>query len=88
MALVTCPDCGNSVSDQAVACPKCARPINRQTAAETPRTNRLESVGAKIAIVALSLGYFVGKFARIEAGMLVAALMLVVGIALFISGRL
>ncbi len=27
MALINCPDCGNEVSDLAVACPKCARPI-------------------------------------------------------------
>ena len=27
MALITCPDCKNSVSDQAPACPKCGRPI-------------------------------------------------------------
>lgn len=27
MTLITCPDCGTEVSDAAVACPKCARPI-------------------------------------------------------------
>src|SRR5437870_240847 len=27
MALINCPDCGNQVSDQARACPNCARPI-------------------------------------------------------------
>jgi len=26
MALLNCPDCGNAVSDQAPACPKCGRP--------------------------------------------------------------
>jgi hypothetical protein len=26
MGLLTCPDCGNAVSDQAPACPKCGRP--------------------------------------------------------------
>lgn len=26
MALITCPDCGSQVSDQALACPKCGRP--------------------------------------------------------------
>jgi DNA-directed RNA polymerase subunit RPC12/RpoP len=26
MPLVTCPDCGTEVSDQAPACPKCGRP--------------------------------------------------------------
>jgi hypothetical protein len=28
MALVSCRDCGVEVSDRAVACPKCASPIN------------------------------------------------------------
>ncbi len=27
MALINCPDCGFEVSDLAVACPKCARPV-------------------------------------------------------------
>jgi uncharacterized OB-fold protein len=27
MSLVTCPDCGNSVSTDAVACPQCGRPL-------------------------------------------------------------
>jgi predicted amidophosphoribosyltransferase len=26
MALTNCPDCGNSVSSEALACPKCGRP--------------------------------------------------------------
>ncbi|HEX8393041.1 MAG TPA: hypothetical protein VF665_11835 [Longimicrobium sp.] len=34
MALITCPDCGNSVSDAAPACIHCGRPI----AAASPRT--------------------------------------------------
>ena len=28
MALITCPECGAKVSDQAVACPKCGSPLN------------------------------------------------------------
>lgn len=28
MALITCPDCGASVSDKAIACPSCGHPIN------------------------------------------------------------
>lgn len=27
MALITCPECGNQVSDKAAACPKCGAPI-------------------------------------------------------------
>jgi uncharacterized membrane protein YvbJ len=32
MPLVTCPDCGQQVSDQAAACPQCARPLGQQIA--------------------------------------------------------
>ena len=30
MALIKCPDCGTECSDQAPACPKCARPLSGQ----------------------------------------------------------
>ncbi len=29
MALLTCPDCGNEISDAATACPRCGRPTGR-----------------------------------------------------------
>ncbi len=29
MALITCPECGNSVSDRAESCPHCGNPINQ-----------------------------------------------------------
>lgn len=36
MALIECPECDHEVSDQAAACPKCARPL--QATAVTPTT--------------------------------------------------
>ena len=30
MALITCPDCGKQISDQAPVCPECGRPSNQQ----------------------------------------------------------
>jgi DNA-directed RNA polymerase subunit RPC12/RpoP len=30
MALVTCPECGTEVSDQAKACPKCGAPVGKK----------------------------------------------------------
>ncbi|MDQ4123186.1 MAG: zinc-ribbon domain-containing protein [Acidobacteriota bacterium] len=36
MALVICPECGNEVSDQAVACPKCGRPFEMPTVVVPP----------------------------------------------------
>jgi hypothetical protein len=41
MALLNCPDCGNAVSDQAPACPKCGRP--RVGAQATPDTAQVAS---------------------------------------------
>jgi hypothetical protein len=29
MALIKCPECGNMVSDQAVACPQCGYPVRK-----------------------------------------------------------
>lgn len=31
MGLITCQDCGRQVSEQAVACPQCGRPMNPPT---------------------------------------------------------
>lgn len=31
MALINCPECSNSVSDKAFACPRCGYPINQST---------------------------------------------------------
>lgn len=28
MALITCPECGKKISDQAINCPNCGRPIS------------------------------------------------------------
>ncbi|MDO4682002.1 MAG: zinc ribbon domain-containing protein [Lautropia sp.] len=32
MALITCPECQRSVSDQAASCPGCGHPLQRQSA--------------------------------------------------------
>lgn len=36
MALMICPECGNEVSDQAIACPKCGRPFEAPTVVVPP----------------------------------------------------
>ncbi len=35
MSLIYCPECGNEISDAALACPNCGRPINAVPAIET-----------------------------------------------------
>lgn len=34
MTLIACPDCGGQVSDQAVACPHCGRPLRSMPSPE------------------------------------------------------
>lgn len=31
MALIHCPECGNEISNEAVACPNCGRPLSSPT---------------------------------------------------------
>ncbi len=38
MTLIQCPDCGQQVSDAAVACPRCARPIAPRPRSPPPPT--------------------------------------------------
>ena len=39
MALITCPDCGKQLSDQATACPNCGHPFRVGTPAKVEDTN-------------------------------------------------
>lgn len=34
MSLITCPECGNSISDKALSCPRCGYPMNSTTSAK------------------------------------------------------
>ncbi len=36
MAMINCPECNNTVSDQAAACPRCGYPINAQQTRTAP----------------------------------------------------
>ena len=46
MALITCPECGHSVSDKAAACPHCGYPLGeqppQQTASKADQTDGVE----------------------------------------------
>jgi len=45
MALITCPECGSTVSDKAEKCPQCAFPINEAKAAlSTPKNIKTEVI--------------------------------------------
>ncbi len=44
MALITCPECGTSVSDKAEKCPQCAYPINKSNNPPPPNNVKTEVV--------------------------------------------
>ena len=52
MALVICPDCGNELSDQAPACPKCGRPTAR-AAAPASKTTLTKPAGCFLQLLAI-----------------------------------
>jgi hypothetical protein len=70
MALVTCPDCGREVSDQAPACPNCGRPMKASSrpastsagaaAAPKKKTSPL-AMGCLVIIVLGILGALLGE---------------------------
>jgi uncharacterized paraquat-inducible protein A len=56
MALITCPDCNNQVSDEAEKCPKCGRPIAGGFMGRGP-TQRALNFGCLIVVgIAIAFG--------------------------------
>jgi hypothetical protein len=58
MALIVCPDCESQVSDQALACPKCARPMAAATIVAT--TPDVSKERASSTLSHAGVGFFVG----------------------------
>lgn len=74
MALLTCPECGRKVSEEASACPECGYPVDKMIGLQTPESqkklgNGLGVAGFVVSIVALlfsfaaSLGFILGVVA-------------------------
>ena len=74
MALLTCPECGRKVSEEASACPGCGYPVDKMIGLQTPESqkklgNGLGVAGFVVSIVALlfsyaaSLGFILGVVA-------------------------
>lgn len=40
MALISCPECGHSISDKALSCPSCGYPINISTTIPAQSTSK------------------------------------------------
>ncbi len=88
MPLVTCRDCGSQVSDQALACPKCGRPMT-QARPGPPKTTLTKPAGCFLQLVALFL-MLSGLGLCIEGGSggwFFGVLLIVGGVWLFIVGR-
>jgi DNA-directed RNA polymerase subunit RPC12/RpoP len=57
MPLITCPDCSKELSDQALSCPHCGRPVAHKLV--TPRTNSNNSTLKTILMIA-GVGVVIG----------------------------
>ena len=58
MALISCPECSTSVSDKAIACPKCGCPIAKPTASATS-TERTTAPATTVVTVSKSRGVYI-----------------------------
>ena len=78
MALITCPECGASVSDKAENCPQCAYPINQaKNTAPSPSNIKTE------VIVKSKEGCFLQT---LNAGcMIVAVILGIIGLIVFVG---
>jgi hypothetical protein len=94
MALVTCPDCQNSISDAAPACPRCGRPFAfaapTATAPQIVVTRRqgapYEMVGALVGIAGTITSC--GGCASQSPGSMAGGFVLgMVGLVIFMIGR-
>jgi uncharacterized membrane protein YvbJ len=95
MALITCPDCGKQVSEQAAACIGCGRPLKADLA-KNPSAGSSEAVkkgaqrsklrtdlGQAIAFVGLTIAVIVGIVGSPLVGWLFALVAL--GLAIWIT---
>ncbi len=63
MPLVTCPDCGKAISDQAPSCPSCGRPqaAPRQTpSAYVWKKSEVFGLGCLVQALSLAVGFVIG----------------------------
>jgi hypothetical protein len=73
MALINCPDCEAEVSDQAEACPKCARPLART---KSVRPGRIIGFVLGFGLIGLNLVGKVAVFHPLDLGIIGALLCL------------
>jgi rRNA maturation endonuclease Nob1 len=63
MPLITCPDCGKQISDQAPSCPNCGRPVappRQPTSAYVVKKSETFGVGCLVQALSLAIGFVIG----------------------------
>jgi hypothetical protein len=89
MSLIKCPDCGREVSDAAPACPGCGRPAAGGSQAapvaivNTPVVKRAGAPYEAAGTITALLGVCMMPFTFLG-----GAAILVIGVVIFIAGRL
>ena len=53
MALITCPDCENRISDQAASCPHCGRPVSAQSSMKVGREKAIELTSKRLKLISI-----------------------------------
>ncbi len=90
MALINCPDCSNSISDQAAACPHCGHPVKAIVIEATAKKwKKMQLVGSFLLIATLVL--IVTKFTFVSnvgpVVTIVLGLFFWAGLILYVYGR-
>jgi hypothetical protein len=92
MALITCPDCGKQISEQAASCINCGRPLRSELvgqpaagSAEATKKGQQRSklrtdLGGAIAFVGLPFAVVVGMASSATAGWITALVVLAIAI--------
>jgi uncharacterized membrane protein YvbJ len=44
MALINCPECGATISDQAISCPRCAFPLQNNVSQESDEDDNVQTI--------------------------------------------
>lgn len=95
MALVSCPDCGKQISDQASACNQCGRPLKADLmgspsagSADSVTTGRQRSklrgdMGQAIAFLGIMVAVFVGMAFGATLGFVTA--LVFIGLGIYVS---
>lgn len=87
MALIECTECGKQISDQATQCPSCGVPVKTTPVAIKRSGSGLEAGGFFLLLLGVPVAIW-GSADDAQTALALGAIASIVGIALFIAGRL